>query len=421
MAIINVVKGFKDILPDEAGKWRYVEDKTREIFCHFGLKEIRTPVLEKTDLFRRGIGTATDIVEKEMYTFFDRGEESLSLRPEATASVIRAYIEHSLHAADPVAKLYTIGPMFRRERPQKGRYRQFHQINVEFLGLDDPFADGEIILLLTHLLKSLGLEALNLEINSLGCPVCRPAFREAMLTFLRGKEGGLCTDCGRRISTNPLRVLDCKIAGCGEVIADAPRLLDFLCPSCTDHFTKVRWTLDEFSLSYRINPKMVRGLDYYTKTAFEITTEFLGAQNAVAGGGRYDGLVAELGGPDLPGIGFAIGMERLISLLPLKDEDFRSAPHLFVAALGEEAKNRAFVLCNRLRMQGLQVEMDLTGKSLKSQMKRANKMGSRYVLLLGERELQGDHAELRDMAQSTQTTLNLDTLEETLLNTLMNR
>ncbi len=421
MAIIRAVKGCKDILPGETGKWRYVEEKAREIFASFGVLEIRTPLLERTELFQRGIGAATDIVEKEMYTFLDRGDEYLTLRPEATASVIRAYVEHSLYAADPVAKLYTIGPMFRRERPQKGRFRQFHQINVEFLGLDDPCVDGEIILLLTHLLKNMGLQALQLEINSLGCPACRPPFRESILTFLQGKEEGLCTDCRRRVHTNPLRVLDCKIDSCREIVAGAPRLLDFLCRTCSDHFAKVQWTLEKFGLAYRINPKMVRGLDYYTKTAFEVTTEFLGAQNAIAGGGRYDGLVSELGGPDIPGIGFAIGMERLLALLPLTDEDFRRSPLLFVAALGDEAKDRAFELCNRLRMQGLWVEMDYTGKSLKSQMKRADKMGSRYVLILGERELAEKRAELRDMTTSTQETVALEGWEETLLNIVRTR
>ncbi len=412
--MINAVKGFKDILPDEAGKWRYVEERAREIFSSFGVREIRTPVLEKTELFRRGIGAATDIVEKEMYSFLDRGEENLTLRPEATASVIRAYVEHSLYAADPAAKLFTIGPMFRRERPQKGRFRQFHQINVEYIGYDDPRADGEIILLLSHFLKSVGLNDLRLEINSLGCPACRPSFRESILAFLQGREGGLCEDCRRRIDTNPLRVMDCKLEGCREVIAGAPRLLDFLCPQCCDHFAGVRRALENFGLAYMINPNMVRGLDYYTKTAFEVTTESLGAQNAVAGGGRYDGLVSELGGPDIAGIGFAVGMERLVSLLPLKDEDFHPSPRLFVAALGDEAKDMAFSLCNRLRMKGIWVETDYMGKSLKSQMKRADKLGSRYALIIGEKELAERRAELRDMANSRQETVPFDDLEEIL-------
>ena len=421
MAVINSIKGFKDILPGETGRWRYVEEKAREIFCCFGVKEIRTPVMEKTELFRRGIGATTDIVEKEMYTLLDRGEESLSLRPEATASIIRAYVEHSMYAADPLAKLFTIGPMFRSERPQKGRFRQFHQINVEFLGLDDARADGEIILLLTHFLASVGLAGFHLEINSLGCPACRPSFREAILKFLKGSEEGLCKDCQRRLGTNSLRVLDCKLEQCREITAQVPMILDFLCPDCRDHFFRVRATLDNFGLAYRINHRMVRGLDYYTKTAFEVTAEFLGAQNAVAGGGRYDSLVSELGGPDITGIGFAIGMERLISLLPEIKEYSDVSPHLFIAAIGEDALERAFALGNRLRVKGLPVEMDYRGKSLKSQMKRAGKLGSRYTLILGERELAEGKAELRDMEKGTQETIGLEGCEESLINTLIKR
>jgi len=421
MATINAVKGFKDILPDEAGKWQYVEEKAREIFSGFGIREIRPPILEKTELFQRGIGAMTDIVEKEMYTFLDHGEEYLTLRPEATASVVRAYVEHSLFAADPAAKLFTIGPMFRRERPQKGRFRQFHQINVEYLGLDDPRVDGEIILLLHHFLQSMGIAGLQLEINSLGCPACRLPFRASILKFLEGKEEGLCEDCKRRLNANPLRILDCKEEKCHKISAPAPRLLDFLCRECDDHFAGVRAALDGFSLAYTINPRMVRGLDYYTKTAFEVTMEPAGAQNAVAGGGRYNGLVSELGGPDIAGIGFAIGMERLISLLPAADETFRSFPHLFVAALGSKAVENAYHLCNRLRMKGVWVEMDYAGKSLKSQMKRADKLCCRYVLILGEKELIDKQAALRDMETGTQETINIEGWEDTLLTKLKTR
>lgn len=421
MATIKAVKGFKDILPEESGKWRYIEDKAREIFAGFGVREIRTPLLEKTELFQRGIGSTTDIVEKEMYTFLDRGDDYLTLRPEATASVIRSYVEHSLFAADPVAKLFTIGPMFRRERPQKGRFRQFHQINVEYLGLDDPRADGEIILLLTYLLKSVGLTKLGLELNSLGCPACRPAFREAILNFLASENKGLCEDCRRRYHTNPLRVLDCKVEGCREIMAGAPRLGDFLCPPCEAHQATVRKILEDFGIDYKINPQMVRGLDYYTRTAFEVTTEFLGAQNAIAGGGRYDSLVAELGGPNISGIGFAIGMERLIALLPQNKDDFTARPDLFLAALGEEAQAAAFALGNRLRLRGLWVEMDYAGKSLKSQMKRADKFGSRYALILGEKEMAEKKAFLRNMSESTQETIDFADWEETLLKTIKAR
>lgn len=412
MEIITAVRGFKDILPPETDKWRRIEDAARRLFGAFGFKEIRIPILEKTELFKRGIGESTDIVEKEMYTFVDRGDESLTLRPEATASVIRAYLEHALHASETVTKLFTIGPMFRRERPQKGRYRQFHQIDVEILGPDDPYTDAEIILMLVRFLGELGLEKLNLEINSLGCPKCRPAFREAIVTFLRGEEG-LCGDCLRRVGVNPLRVFDCKVEQCGQIISNAPRLTEFLCPDCRDHFEKVQNRLKIFNITYRVNATMVRGLDYYTRTAFEVTAEFLGAQNAVVGGGRYDHLVRDLGGPDIPGIGFAIGFERLAAMIP--EGDGGNAPLLFIAALGEAALDRAFFLCNRLRIQGIHAEMDYAAKSLKSQMKKADKLKSAYTLILGEREIAENRALLRNMGASTQEEIGLDQLEENMM------
>ena len=415
MQPITAVRGFKDILPEETGKWQFVESKAREVFTAFGFREIRIPILEKTDLFTRGIGESTDIVEKEMYTFLDRGEEYLTLRPEATASVIRAYLEHSLHAADPVAKLYTIGPMFRRERPQKGRFRQFHQIDVELLGLEDPRTDAEVMLMLVHFLKSVGLSEPSLEMNTLGCLSCRPAFREAIMNFLRGKEERLCGDCQRRIHTNPLRVFDCKNEGCAEIIREAPQLLQYICKDCHDHFEQVQSALNTFNLPFRINTRMVRGLDYYTKTAFEVTTEFLGAQNAIVGGGRYDGLIKELGGPDIPGIGFAVGFERLIAMLPADPASFRHDPQLFLAALGPEAQKYAFPLCNRLRMKGILTEMDYLGKSLKSQMKRADKLHCRYALILGDRELSTGKLELRDMGTGAQEPIQLDGIEETII------
>jgi histidyl-tRNA synthetase len=413
MEIITAVKGFKDILPGEAGKWQYVEEQARKIFTAFGCLEIRIPILEKTDLFARGIGETTDIVEKEMYTFRDRGDDLITLRPEATASIIRAYLEHHLYAADPVAKLYTIGPMFRRERPQRGRYRQFHQLDVEILGYEDARIDAELILMLMHFLKSVGLKSPQLELNSLGCPSCRPSFRESILQFLQGKEGDLCEDCQRRISTNPLRVFDCKMEGCKQIIAQAPVIQDFLCGGCRDHFAEVLASLAVFDIAYTINPRMVRGLDYYARTTFEITTDFLGAQNAIVGGGRYDGLIRDLGGPDIPGIGFAIGFERLLAMMPANQgEDFIKSPALFIAALGIEAQKFAYQLCNRLRMQGIQTEMDYTAKGLKSQMKRANRLKCRKVLIIGDREMESQEADLRDMQSGEQIKVRLDNSEE---------
>jgi histidyl-tRNA synthetase len=415
MEIITAVKGFKDILPPETDKWRHIEDTAKDVFRAFGFSEIRVPLLEKTELFRRGIGESTDIVEKEMYTFLDRGEESLTLRPEATASVIRAYLEHALHAAESVTKLFTIGPMFRRDRPQKGRYRQFHQIDVEILGPDDPRTDAELLLMVMHFLGRFGLKNINLEINSLGCLQCRPAFREAVVQFIQGGEAELCGDCRRRIGTNPLRIFDCKMETCRGVIANAPRLTDYICAACREHFTQVIACLTLFEIPNTVNPKMVRGLDYYTRTTFEVTTEFLGAQNAILGGGRYDHLVRELGGPDISGIGFAIGIERLAALIPEQVKNAAEGPFLFIAALGEKAVDKAFSLCNRLRMNGVRVEMDYHSRSLKSQMKKANRLNSAYALILGEREIEENRALLRNMRASAQEEVSLDGLEETIM------
>jgi histidyl-tRNA synthetase len=415
MEIITAVKGFKDILPPETDKWRHIEDTAKDVFRAFGFSEIRVPLLEKTELFRRGIGESTDIVEKEMYTFLDRGEESLTLRPEATASVIRAYLEHALHAAESVTKLFTIGPMFRRDRPQKGRYRQFHQIDVEILGPDDPRTDAELLLMVMHFLGRFGLKNINLEINSLGCLQCRPAFREAVVQFIQGGEAELCGDCRRRIGTNPLRIFDCKMETCRGVIANAPRLTDYICAACREHFTQVIACLTLFEIPNTVNPKMVRGLDYYTRTTFEVTTEFLGAQNAILGGGRYDHLVRELGGPDISGIGFAIGIERLAALIPEQVKNAAEGPFLFIAALGEKAVDKAFSLCNRLRMNGIRAEMDYSTRSLKSQMKKANRLNSAYALILGEREIEENRALLRNMRASAQEEVSLDGLEETIM------
>ena len=407
MTKLTAIRGFKDILPRETGKWRHVEAIARQVFAGYGIHEIKIPLLEKTELFKRGIGETTDIVEKEMYTFLDRGDEYLTLRPEATASVIRAYLEHSMHQSDSLTKLFTIGPMFRRERPQKGRFRQFHQINVEYIGLKDPRIDSELIAMLMHFLSSTGLTGLRLEINSLGCPRCRPAFRDNVQRLLSDKKDTLCADCQRRLETNPLRIFDCKNASCQESIAGIPTILEYICNDCGDHFEKVKKYLELLGVAYTINARMVRGLDYYTQTAFEITTESLGAQNAVAGGGRYDGLTKILGGPEIPGIGFAIGLERLISLVPGNYEDFVQSPHLFIAALGERAQEFAFRLCDALRKAGIRSEMDFSDRSLKSQMKRSDRFNCPHTLIIGERELDEGKAPLRDMTTKEQELLDI--------------
>jgi len=410
---IKAIRGFNDILPDEIGKWQFVEQTAREVFEVFGFSEIRIPILERTDLFSRGIGEATDIVEKEMYTFTDRSGNSLTLRPEATASMARAYLEHQLYTFDPVAKLYCIGPMFRYERPQKGRYRQFYQIDAEVFGVENPMVDAEVIVMLIHFLNRVGLGKLELQINSLGCRACRPRYREELKKFLTKKSFQLCEDCQRRLQTNPLRIFDCKVETCQEAIADAPKVTDFICPECQKHFDKVKEHLETAGLTYILKPRMVRGLDYYTRTAFEVVSYQLGSQNAVTGGGRYDNLFQEIGGLDVPGIGFAIGMERLVSLLP-KDKEFVQFPHLFIAALGEETVKEAYKIINQLHLQGIRAELDYEVKSLKSQMRRADKLKARYVLILGEDELNRGKAVLRDMETKSQEEIPMQNLVNTL-------
>ena len=410
---IKAIRGFNDILPDEIGKWQFVEKIAREVFEGFGFSEIRIPILERTELFSRGIGEATDIVEKEMYTFTDRSGNSLTLRPEATASVARAYLEHQLYTFDPVAKLYCIGPMFRYERPQKGRYRQFYQIDAEVFGVENPMVDAEVIVMLVRFLRRVGLEKLELQLNTLGDRNCRPRYREELKKFLMNKSFQLCEDCQRRLQTNPLRIFDCKVETCQEAIADAPKVSDFVCSECQKHFDKVKEYLEMAGLEYILNPRMVRGLDYYTRTAFEVVSYQLGSQNAVTGGGRYDNLFQEIGGLEIPGIGFAVGMERLVSLLP-KDKVFVSYPHLFIAALGEEPFKEAYRMINQLHLDGIRAELDYEGKSLKSQMRRADKLKARYVLILGEDELKRGKAALRNMETKSQEEISIDKLSEIL-------
>jgi histidyl-tRNA synthetase len=406
----------KDVLPGEVAAWQKVEGVTRRVFEAYGFSEIRIPVLEKTELFARSIGETTDIVEKEMYTFLDRNKVSLTLRPEATAGILRAYIQHRIYRTDPLQKIYCVGPMFRYERPQKGRYRQFHQINAEILGSPDPRSDAELLAMLRNLFVELGLRELDFQINSLGCPVCRPTFKEAILGFLRNKKGDLCEDCQRRMEINPLRIYDCKVEECGRVIQGAPRILDSLCPECRDHLKALEDHLKLLDIPYSLNPLIVRGLDYYTRTTFEVISQDLGAQNAVCGGGRYDQLIQDLGGPNLPGIGFAIGEERLVSMLMEMEKGTRGERplDLFVAAIGPEAEREAFLWVERARKQGLRTEMDLRGASLKAQLRRADKMGAKRVIILGEAELKSRHAPLRDMEQGTQVDVSLRTLEATL-------
>jgi histidyl-tRNA synthetase len=393
---IAAVRGFRDILPEESAVWQRMETQARASFAAYGFSEIILPVIEKTELFARAIGETTDIVEKEMYTFTDRDESSLTLRPEGTASVIRAYIEHSLSHREPVSKLFYIGPMFRRERPQKGRYRQFHQIGAEILGRDDPLIDAELLLMLNDFFTALRLEVA-VEVNSLGCAVCRPRYRESLRAFGESKLSELCENCHARLHRNPLRLLDCKEAGCRQATAAAPALTDFLCGPCRDHFTRVQASLRQENVAFALNPRLVRGLDYYCRTSFEVIAQGLGSQNAVCGGGRYDGLVEQLGGPAVPGIGFAIGVERLVMLLQAQEHDLSPAPDLFIVPLGEAAESQAFAVARRLRQGGHRVELESGSRGLKAQMRRADKLGARYVLILGENELAAGKGTVRDM------------------------
>lgn len=411
---ITGIKGMNDILPGDVETWQHLEAQARQVFGAFGYREIRVPVVEKTELFCRSIGETTDIVEKEMYTFSDKGGTSMTLRPEGTAPVMRAFIQHKMYAQDPVSKLYYIGPMFRHERPQKGRYRQFHQIGAEVIGVDDPKIDAQVLAMLSHFFAKTDIPDVSLQINSLGCPECRPTYRTSLTDFLEQRLTTLCDDCQRRYTSNPLRVLDCKVPGCREASETAPAMLDNLCLGCSSHFNQVKGHLDALSVDYAVNPRMVRGLDYYTKTTFEMVTGSLGSQNAVAAGGRYDGLISELGGPELPGIGFAIGLERLVLMLGEQGAD-SPRTELFIATLGESATTAGFGMLTRLQRQGILAEMEYTGKSLKAQLRRADKLRTRRVLILGEDELTRGVAQLRYMDESLQEEVNLADLEARLL------
>ena len=402
---IQAINGFKDILPDSVVRWQHIEQRARDIFERFGMQEIRMPILEKTELFVRSIGEATDVVEKEMYTFADKG---ITMRPEATASIMRAFIEHGLHVQQPVQRLYTIGPMFRHERPQKGRLRQFHQLDAKIIGAVEAQVDAELIAMGQMLLDELGL-SVSLELNSLGCPVCRPPFKERLVVYLERISTGLCEDCRRRTHTNPLRVLDCKKPTCRELAQDAPSLLEALCPDCDRHFHEVEEALTRLGIGFSRNRFMVRGLDYYTRTTFEFLTTDLGAQAAVGAGGRYDGLIEQLGGPALPGIGFAMGMERIALLLEQQGDAGLPAvgADIFLAALGPETIAPCSLLAHLLRREGVRAAMDYSSRSLKAQLKQANRQNARFTLIVGTDELARQQGTLRNMASQEQRPVDL--------------
>lgn len=409
---IKVPKGTQDILPEDISKWYYVEDIIKEILNKYGYKEIRTPYFEYTDLFVRGIGESTDIVTKEMFTFPDRKGRSLTLRPEGTAPVVRTYLENSMSRISKVIKLFYLGPMFRCEKPQSGRFRQFNQFGIEIIGTQAPAADAEVILTALDVYKKLGLKNLEILINSVGCKKCRVNYILKLKKYLKDKNDTLCSECKERYIKNPLRVLDCKKDNCKEITEEAPVIINNLCKECELHFEEVKSYLKGQKIIFHEDPRLVRGLDYYTKTAFEIISGELGAQNAIAGGGRYDDLVEELGGKPTPAVGFAAGVERMIIAMdqqniewPLKEELV-----IFVATVNEKTQERAFRLLQKIRNTGLSADMDYSGGSLKSQMRIANKIAARYTVIVGEEELSKNMIILRNMQTKEQKEVNLGNL-----------
>ena len=419
--MIKLIRGFKDILPGDVEAWQYIENQARSLFDDFGYREIRIPIMERTELFARSIGEDTDIVEKEMYTFPDRKGDLITLRPEATASICRSYIQHKMYAEDPIQKFFMIGPMFRRERPQKGRYRQFYQIDAEIFGVSSALADAELIFLLYTLFKRLSVQDVEAHVNSLGCPECRPKFKKALQVYLTDMSGNLCSDCNRRKDRNPLRVLDCKVPACREAMTGSPSILDYLCSTCDREFEILSGALDNLKVPYLVDKRLVRGLDYYTRATFEIQTGSLGAQSAVAGGGRYDNLINMLGGPDIPATGFAIGFDRLAEIVELSKGTLVRKPDLYIAALGEKSQAMAFDWVCTLGEAGVLASMDFAGRSLKSQMKRANKLDAPYALIVGDNEIENGTAILRNMTTKEQTDVSMDQLPEAMLQLIKER
>lgn len=401
-------RGTSDILPGEVEKWHHLESRFRVICREYGYSEIRTPVFEHTELFLRGVGDTTDIVEKEMYTFVDRGERSITLRPEGTAPAVRAYLEGKLHAGPQPVKLFYTGPMFRYDRPQAGRFRQFHQFGVEVFGAHDPAADAEVIAMAMVFYGGLGLQGLELRLNNVGCPRCRPALSSKLEDFFRPRVAELCKNCGERLEKNPLRILDCKEERCRELGKGAPTTLDCLCEECRVHFESVQSYLDLLGVAYVIDSRLVRGLDYYTHTAFEIMAPDIGAQSSIGGGGRYNGLIEICGGPPTPGIGYALGVERILLTMErqgvsiVKDE----RPEVFVVTAGTAAAGEAVRLLFRIRGAGIAADKDYLGRSLKAQMKYAGKTGARVALIVGEEELRQGTVLVRDMGAGEQSSIS---------------
>ena len=400
--MISAPRGTRDILPAESWKWSYIVSKAAETMRDFGFNEIHLPIFEHTELFSRGVGETTDIVEKEMYTFEDRGGRSVTLRPEATAGVMRAAIENGLCAQGASAKLWSWGPMFRHERPQKGRYRQFYQIDAECLGIAGPMADIEVIALSLEIFRRLGLKNLEVVINSVGCEKCRPLYRQKLIDYFSARKDSLCETCLARLERNPLRILDCKNESCKRAADDAPDIFDSLCDECREHFTQVRAGLERLGFKYTLSKRLVRGLDYYTKTAYEILSGDLGAQNAVAGGGRYDNLSKAVGGGKIPGVGFACGLDRIALVMEEQGCDFGQRPGVFVycVALDDDSRGAVQVLTNELRMSGISAECDTSGRSFKAQMKSAG--ACKFAFIIGADERADDSVSIKNLADGSQ-------------------
>lgn len=411
--MIQKPKGTKDVLPNESYRWQYVEQVARDVAARFNFKEVRFPTFEATELFQRGVGDTTDVVQKEMYTFESKGEASLTLRPEGTASTVRLFLENGLYGGALPGKYYYIIPCFRYEKPQAGRLREFHQFGVEVFGTQQPQADAEVISLAYQMFQQLGVRGLSLNLNSIGCPTCRKAYNEALKEYFRPHLDELCDTCKGRFEKNPMRIIDCKSPVCGKIAEGAPRILDYICDECREHFTKVQQYLTAMGIPYQIDPNIVRGLDYYTKTVFEFVSNDIGAQGTVCGGGRYDGLVQELGDREVPGLGFGMGLERLLLLMESQGlfigEDQK--PDIFFVTFPDTVE-KAMTLVHGLRSKGIRAECDLMGKGMKPQMKYANKIGATYVVVLGGDEVQTGIAKVKHMESGEQTEWKLDELAE---------
>lgn len=414
--MINIPKGTKDVLPQDSYKWQYVEGVARRVAKTFGASEIRTPTFEHTEVFLRGVGQTTDIVNKEMYTFLDKGERSITLKPEGTAGVARAFVENGLFSSALPSKLYYITQCFRYERPQAGRLREFHQFGIEFLGASDANIDAEVILLAATFLKEVGIDNVTLYINSIGCKECRKKYQQALVEYFGDNLDSLCELCKDRLEKNPLRILDCKNPECKKINAGAPSILDYICDDCKEHFEKVQKLLTLSNVKYKIDPNIVRGLDYYTRTVFEFVSENIGAQGTVCGGGRYDGLIAELGGNDVPGIGFAVGIERILMLLEnlgveIPNDNFVK---VYVAPMGEKESEKAFEICSSLRQAGISCDFDHMGRGIKAQFKYADKIKAKYVAVIGSNELENGVVKLKNMADGSEQTVEFSRLAEVL-------